>query len=176
MKHFTLTIALLSLGVMLAVTSAQDSQPASDYSADVESIDSTIAALYDVISGPPGPRDWDRFRNLFAEDGRLTATGLRADGSHVIRPMSPEDYVERSAAFLEENGFHEVEIARTLEQFGPIAHAFSTYETRREKGGELRGRGINSIQLVHDGERWAVLSIFWTNETDANPLPAKYLP
>jgi hypothetical protein len=31
---------------------------------DVDSIDHIIAAVYDVISGPAGPRDWDRFRSF----------------------------------------------------------------------------------------------------------------
>ncbi|MGH9463690.1 MAG: hypothetical protein ACRD1X_21010 [Vicinamibacteria bacterium] len=33
--------------------------------ADVGSIDAIIGALYDVISGPAGDRDWDRMRSLF---------------------------------------------------------------------------------------------------------------
>ncbi len=38
--------------------------------ADVESVDSLMAALYDVISGPAGKaRDWERFRSLFLPDG-----------------------------------------------------------------------------------------------------------
>jgi len=35
---------------------------------DVESIDATVAAVYDVISGDAGEaRDWDRWHSLFAE-------------------------------------------------------------------------------------------------------------
>jgi hypothetical protein len=32
-------------------------------------------------------------------------------------------------------------------------------------------RGINSIQLFHDGTRWWVLGIAWDNERPGNPLP-----
>src|SRR2546422_8431381 len=32
---------------------------------DVDSIEHILAAVYDSISGPPGPRDWVRFRSLF---------------------------------------------------------------------------------------------------------------
>src|ERR1700741_5646352 len=38
---------------------------------DVKSIDSILAAVYDVISGPAGDRDWNRFRSLFVPEGRL---------------------------------------------------------------------------------------------------------
>jgi hypothetical protein len=176
MKNHHLTIMVLSAGLALSAALAQDSQPTHDGSADVASVDSIIAALYDVLSGPPGARDWDRFRNLFADDARLTSTGFRPDGTHTLNRVTPDGYIERSGAWLEENGFYEIEIARTLERFGPVAHAFSTYEMYREKGGERRGRGINSIQLIHDGERWSILSIFWTNENEKNPIPEKYLP
>jgi hypothetical protein len=36
-------------------------------------------------------------------------------------------------------------------------------------------RGVNSIQLWNDGRRWWVVSIFWENESTANPIPAEYL-
>ncbi len=173
MKHFMLMFATVAT-LSLLVASAQESKPAA--ADDGASIDSVIAALYDVISGPPGPRDWDRFRDLFTEDGKLVSTGRNREGGFRMRQMDAEGYIEGSGAWLEENGFFEVEIARTLERFGPIAHAFSTYETRREEAGELLCRGINSIQLVNDGERWRILSIFWTNESDDTPIPDKYLP
>src|SRR5262249_15850160 len=38
---------------------------------DVRSIESIVAAIYDVISGPPGDRDWDRMRSLFHPGARL---------------------------------------------------------------------------------------------------------
>ena len=49
--------------------------------ADVASLDSIIAALYDVISGPAGKkRDWDRMRSLFAPGARMIPTGPRPTG------------------------------------------------------------------------------------------------
>src|SRR5437868_3729856 len=35
---------------------------------DVDTIDHVMAATYDVISGPAGERDWNRFRSLFYKD------------------------------------------------------------------------------------------------------------
>src|SRR5437667_12397817 len=40
---------------------------------DVKSIDSILAALYGVISGPSGQRDWERFLTLFLLLGCLTS-------------------------------------------------------------------------------------------------------
>ncbi|MCC2956774.1 hypothetical protein LK542_14240 [Massilia sp. IC2-477] len=145
--------------------------------ADVASIDAIIAALYDVISGPAGaPRDWDRMRSLFAPEGRMGAVGMRPDGSYVLRAMSPEDYIARNTKAFATMGFFETEKARTQEVFGQIAHVFSTYEARHAKDdAKPFMRGINSIQLIHDGKRWYVLSLIWRAEDAKLQLPERYL-
>ena len=45
--------------------------PAAKNPGDVDTVDHLLASLYDVVSGPAGQRDWDRFRALFVPDGRL---------------------------------------------------------------------------------------------------------
>lgn len=143
---------------------------------DVGSIDAIIAALYAVISGPAGQaRDWDRMRSLFIPGGRLMPTGVRADGSVVTRIMEVNDYIATSGPMLERVGFNEREIARRVERFGHIAHVFSTYEGRMETEPTVI-RGINSIQLLNDGTRWWVVSVYWEAERPDNPLPEQYLP
>ncbi len=145
-------------------------------SADVASMDSIVAALYDVISGPAGKRDWDRMRSLFVPYGRLIPVGRRANGEMGNRAMSVDDYIAGSAKFLEENGFYEREIARRIERFGNIAHIFSTYESKHKADDPKPfARGINSIQLMNDGKRWWIVTVFWQGESADNPLPDKYL-
>src|ERR1044071_6918182 len=51
---------------------------------DVDSIEHIIAAVYDVISGPAGPRDWDRFRSLYYAGARMIPT--RRDDKGVVTP------------------------------------------------------------------------------------------
>lgn len=167
---------LLALATLLSTTPlalrAQSADPA-----DVESIDALITAVYDVISGDAGEaRDWDRWRTLFAEGATLSAVGQGPDGSVGRVIMTPESYVERSGAVLERDGFVEAEIGRTTESFGRIAHSFSTYVSFRSRADtEPFARGINSFQLMHDGERWWVVSIFWQAESDAFPIPERYI-
>ncbi|HJQ24147.1 MAG TPA: hypothetical protein VKA60_09555 [Blastocatellia bacterium] len=146
--------------------------------ADVKSMDAVLAALYDVISGPAGKkRDWDRFRSLFAPGARLIPAAKRQDGGIEARVLDPEGYVTRSAPFLEKNGFYEREIARKVESFGHIAHVFSTYESRHEASDKTPfARGINSIQLLNDGKRWWIVTVYWDSERPDNPLPPQYLP
>lgn len=174
-------LACLSLLVLAAVTAgAQEAEmpqwPQAD-PVDVESIDAIMAAVYDAISGPAGPRDWDRFRSMFIPEARLIVAGKDRQGQFFKRVMSVEDYIRAAGPSLEASGFFEREIARTTERFGPVVHAFSTYESRRDADDpEPFSRGINSFQLMHDGERWWVVTIYWTPETPELPIPERYLP
>lgn len=145
--------------------------------ADVGSIDAILAAVYDVISGPAGKkRDWDRMRSLFIPGARLIPTGPRPGGGYGSRVLTVEDYVTRGSALFEKEGFFEKEIARRTESFGQIAHVFSTYEARHSPDDDKPFlRGINSIQLMSDGKRWWIVTIFWQAEDEKNPLPEKYL-
>jgi hypothetical protein len=148
--------------------------------ADVASADAIIAALYGVISGPAGqPRDWNRFRSLFIPDARLIIARGRRDstsGRVLPRVLSPESYLQGAGA-LEEKGFFEREISQVSETFGGVTHRFSTYESRaRAEDPQPFARGINSIQLLNDGTRWWVVTIFWDVERPNNPIPEKYLP
>ena len=147
---------------------------------DLESIDAIIAATYDVISGPAGkPRDWERERSLFYPGARLMPTATVAGRNDVeLAPqiVDVEDYIARVEPLFEKSGFYETEIARRVESFGSIAHVWSTYESRHDPGDpEPFMRGINSIQLFNDGERWWVLSIYWQHESAQQPLPKQYL-
>ena len=174
----TLVVAA-ALTVHAAPASAkQPETPLPADPADVESIDAIMTAVYEVISGDAGvARDWDRFRSLFAPGATLSPTGLGPDGAYGRNIITPDQYAGNAGAWLEENGFHEVEINRVTEQYGVIAHAFSTYESRRlASDPEPFARGINSFQLLNDGTRWWVVSIFWLQESGEHPIPAKYLP
>lgn len=145
---------------------------------DVESIEAILDATYDVISGPAGKkRDWDRFRSLFYPGARLIPTGKRPNETEVrARVLTPDDYVERSAPFLEKDGFFERGVSNKIERFANIAHVFSTYESRHNASdAQPFQRGINSFQLVNDGKRWWIMTIMWQGETPDSRIPAQYL-
>jgi hypothetical protein len=149
-------------------------------SEDVSSIDAIINAAYDGISGPVGKkRDWDQQRSLFLPGARLIPTAMAAgenEGDLAPQFLDVEAYIARVEPYFRENGFYEKEVARRTEQFGRIAHAWSTYESRhREDDAEPFMRGINSFQLFNDGQRWWIVNIYWQHETAENPIPEKYL-
>jgi hypothetical protein len=143
---------------------------------DVATIDGMIKAFYEVVSGPKGqPRDWARDRTLYIKDVRFVPIDVAKDGKITPRIVDHQTFAETSAS-LEKEGFFEHEIHRVMERYGPIAHAWSTYEARRTMDGPVIGRGINSIELFWDGKRWWIANAIWTDETPENPIPAKYLP
>jgi hypothetical protein len=147
---------------------------------DVVSIDAIINAAYDGISGPAGKkRDWDRARSLFFPGARFIPTAMKA-GDAAIDPapemLDIEGYIARVQPYFEMNGFYEKEIARRIEQFGHIAHVWSTYESRHApEDPEPFMRGINSIQLFNDGKRWWIVTIYWQHENLKDRIPKKYL-
>src|SRR5215471_930473 len=153
-----------------AASSAPANTPAAR-PGDVKSIDSILAALYGVISGPAGERDWNRFRSLFVPQARLTAAVKNADGSARIRPMGVEDYAKGAGSYFLQHAFFESPIVNRVETFGNITQVFSSYESRRAAGEAPFARGINSIQLLNDGTRWWIVSILWDEERPDNPLP-----
>src|SRR5882724_1490301 len=145
---------------------------------DVASIDAIIRVAYDVISGSSGEkRDWDRERSLFYPGARLIPTA-KPGANDALAPqmLDVEGFIGRVEQYVIENGFFEKEIARHTEQFGHIAHVWSTYESRHsEDDPEPFMRGINSIQLFYDGKRWWLVSIYWQQESADAPIPEKYL-
>ena len=179
----SLPLALPILGTPASRLDAQATPPSAASAPaakpeDVKSIDAILTALYDVISGPAGQaRNWDRFRSLFIPGARLIPTSQAPDGAVRHRVWTPDEYVTQAGAGLERNGFFEREISRTTETFGNVTHAFSTYESKRTaEDAKPFARGINSIQLLNDGKRWYVVTIYWDSERPNNPIPAKYLP
>lgn len=142
---------------------------------DTASPDAIIRALYDTISGPAGERDFDRERALYLPDARMIPTGLRPNGENRLRVMGLDEYIDDIRPYLAAESFYEVEVARRTERFGPVLHAFSTYEARRTPDGEPFMRGINSIQLLHKDDRWWVVTVFWANEEPGRQIPERYL-
>lgn len=177
------SLFLLSLLVLLLIAPsalAQESAtpPPEAKPEDVASVDTIIAALYDVISGPAGQtRDWDRFRSLATPTCQLIPIQRRQEGGHQHGVLTIEQYIERAGPYLEQNGFFEKESARKTERYGNLVHAFSTYDSfRTAEDTEPFQRGINSIQLLYEKDRWWIANIAWQPEWPDLPIPDTYLP
>ncbi|RNC79813.1 MAG: hypothetical protein ED556_14200 [Winogradskyella sp.] len=171
-------VLILIASFSLSISAQETAEQTHKYSEQVSTIDTIIETLYGVISGDKGKeRNWELFKHLFYNDAKLIPSGKNQQGTHVARYMTPEDYINTSGKWLLENGFHEVELHRETDTFGNITQVFSTYESYRQKSDtEPFMRGINSIQLLNDGNRWWIMNIYWMQESKDNPIPKKYLP
>ena len=178
MMRFLKIFSLVSVLLMGAFSLSAQDDSADKYADDVTSIDNILEALYASISGDKGvERDWDRFHNLFIKDARLMPSRPGEAGEINYQVFTPEEYSSRTSAYFKENGFFEKEIFRVVEEYGSLVHAFSTYESYHTSKDETPfARGINSIQLMKDDNRWWVVSIYWRAESEELPLPEKYLP
>jgi hypothetical protein len=179
--QLAILVALWWLISISGLAQAQNSQtpdataPPQAAPGDVDTVEHIMSAVYDTISGPAGPRNWDRFRSLFYADARMIPSHRDAAGKIGANTLTVEQYIQRAQSFFDKEGFFEMAVANRIENWDHIAHVFSTYESHHAKGDKPFARGINSFQLLYDGTRWWVLTIYWEGEDPGHPLTEKYL-
>ncbi len=144
---------------------------------EVATLDGIVKAYYEVISGPAAqPRQWARDRTLYDPGVRFVEVEESKSGEITAHVWTHQDYVDRTDASLVATGFDEREIHRVTEEFGSIVNIFSTYESRRTAGGPVIARGVNGLQLFHDGKPWWILGATWQSESPKLPIPKQLLP
>ena len=162
-------LALLTTPFTVAAQATQNPE-------DVATLDGIIKAYYEVVSGPAGETaDRERDEFLHHPSALVAITSVDADGKATIVAMSIGGFHDRFGGPRSE-GFYERELRREVQQFGNITHVWSTYAASLTPGGEPFTRGINSIQLYNDGERWWITSWIYDSERAGNAIPTEYLP
>jgi len=148
------------------------------YEKDVESVDAIISALYAIISGPAGPKDWDRERHILHPTARMMRglpPGAPAGDPPTpgLRVFSGEQFIEYAKPRLLAENFYEYETGREEFRFGRFVHIISAYASTQGLDQPPFARGINGIQLWFDGGRWWVMSVIWDWEGGENRIPAR---
>ena len=201
-RSFSLIWCLLAAGLVLNVDAQQSAPagapappplvgtiaahpdwPAAENPSEVDTVDHLVASLYDVISGPAGQRDWDRFRALFVPDGRLgwivpesAATKDKPARKGDAFLLTPDMFMQQNDSYFKTHGFFERSIANRVEEFGNLVQVWSTYESRNAKDdSQPFTRGINSMQIVHAQGRFWIASVLFDDERPGLTLPEKYL-
>ncbi len=153
----------LSACALLSVLPAE----AADHSADVVSIDAIIDAYFEVVSGPAGVvADVERDFFLHHPDHWVAIANRDAEGRPVVSVSDLNGYHGENPRPRTEP-FYERETDRVVQRFGTVAHVWSSYESARTPGGEPFDRGVNSISLWFDGERWWIMN--WMFDAAAEP-------
>lgn len=172
MRCFALAIVATSLAIPV------HAQPRAS---DVESPEAVVTALYASIVKPIGGYfDWARMRHLFRASARMYPNPQQTRG--VPRELTVDDFVawidsgwvNAPKGGPDDHGFAESQVHVKFERFGDIAHAFSTYEKGFMDDKVVRGRGINTIQLVRRENRWWIVSIAWDEERQGQAVPPEY--
>ncbi|WP_407484191.1 hypothetical protein [Elizabethkingia meningoseptica] len=144
------------------------------YIKDVQSIDTIIKASYEVVSGEKGAkRQWERDLFLHHPKAIYSFTD-RTNPKHNQVTMTIGEFHKETDDMIIQTAFFETEINREVRTFGNIAHVWSTYETQLEKDGPVVRRGINSIQLFFENNRWYIISWIFDKELDNNRIPKTF--
>ncbi|MCO4293465.1 nuclear transport factor 2 family protein [Solitalea sp. MAHUQ-68] len=162
-------LCLLVFSLMcFTVTNAQSKE---------EALDKVIKQLYSAISGPAAQqRDTALIRSLFTADARLMPVFANKEQKIGVRVLSVDQYLNGLSRLTKDQGFFEKELSRKIDVYGNIAQVFSTYQSFHNLEDEKPfQRGINSLQLMYDGQTWKILNITWNAETPENPIPGRYL-
>ncbi len=149
---------------------------------DNASLDLLLRALYEGVSHNADTEpDWERLQPLFVPGARLMPPQHPGDPNW--RSLSFDEFREASrqgiAARRQQGkpaGFFEREIGRETVAYGDFTVVLSAYEARfRADDPKPFLRGVNSIQAVRAGDRWAILSIVWDTEGPESPIPERFL-
>lgn len=144
-----------------------------DKNADaVKSIDGIVNEILHLISVEKGEKvDTASLRNLFTPNAILTVLDQRE--TPVAETIPVDDFIVLLTDSYYEKGFYETELHQVVDEFNGIAQVFQTFYAKDGDGHE--GRGITSFQLAYYDNRWWIVSVLWTDESERVKLPEKYL-
>ncbi len=168
MKHILLQLILTTM-----ITDLSNAQT-NKFENDAKTIDALMKASYEIVSGEKGTkRQWERDNYLHHPNAVYSFT-QKQNGVAKQVTMSLKDFHKETDDMIMETAFYENEINREVRIFGNIAHVWSTYETRLDKNGPVARRGINSVQLIFENNRWYIISWTFSGENEANKIPATF--
>jgi hypothetical protein len=164
---------LLLLAAIGAAAAAGAATPSQSPACVLPSNPKSIAAAIDAAISGPADKDRSCMQQLFLPEARLIIVAEGANGALKYSVLTLDDWIARvkarGSALLEEK-----QVKFSIEDFGGIAHLWSTYVLHSD--GKQVARGINSIQAVKVGGGWRVSGIQWQAESAVLPLPKEVLP
>ncbi len=164
-----ITLLLLTSTINSSAYAEQNNQPSG---ADWQSPESIVDAVYATISaGRNEQRDWERFRALFF-DGATFAMSMQSPQFSGILDSDVETMINQTESFYKPVGFYELELDKKVVRHHHMASVYSTFEVKYSLQDEQPlMRGINHFQLLHDGDRWWIISNVSTLESDNFTIP-----
>ncbi|MBY0572455.1 MAG: hypothetical protein K2P84_02140 [Undibacterium sp.] len=123
-----------------------------------------IRELYRLVSAPAGAsKNWTRLRSLHAPNATITFPQHVGDKLHATT-YNVEQFTALNDKLFGKRGFFEVELRQEVQIFGHVAHVWSAYASSESVDGKPYTYGINSFQLLNNGQYWCVLSATWDGD------------
>lgn len=159
------TKLLLSIVVMIVIANVNafgQEHVITKYGDDVSTLDGIIKAYYDVVSVKKGEKvNYERDSILHVPGVKVAAIGQDQNGKTTLHYTSLKQFHKESDAYIQKNGFVEIEVTRKVDNVHNLWHVWSTYEARNTPDGPVIERGTNSIELYFDGKRFWILGWFY---------------
>jgi hypothetical protein len=167
---------LFAAGLTLLLATSVDAQTTPNY----QTVEGVMTELYGSVTRAPGkPFEWNRLRAIMLPNAVMLPQ--RRQTQNQDRMMNVDSFInwidrgwQPIIGTPQDQGFFERQTNLIVEQFGDIAHAFTTYEKGPYEPRRIQARGINSVQLVKRDGRWWILAITWDEENSGGPLPDRY--
>ena len=156
------------LYIILFLTSSVSSLAQKHTVTPVESINGIIDELLDQITIEKGEKmDTSAVRNLFHPSAIFTVAS-----SKNAETVSLNDFLKLLKDPYYEQGYLEKEIYKVVDEYNGIAQVFQSFYGKDSEG--LEERGINSYQLTYYDDRWWIVSLLWTIESESARIPERY--
>ncbi len=128
-----------------------------------------------IISGEQGKvRDWEAFRNLFLPTANFTVLYHATDPiSLPYETVSLDDFINMMDDPYYDEGFLEYELGKVVDEYNGIAHVFQSFNAKDSD--DLEEKGITSYQLLYTKNRWWIVNVIWTGNSNGVEIPNRYL-
>ena len=147
-----------------------------NFAENVHSIDSTIETLYSIMSGEKDlERNWDLFKYLFKDNAEITLNIKNTENQKNKYYLTVDEFINSYGKWLVNNGFFAQESHRTISTFQHLNHVSSTYEYNNFDN-NASFKGVNSINLVQENNRWYISNLKWNQEVNDLKIIKEYLP
>lgn len=134
----------------------------------LRSIEGIVNELLEQVTIEKGEKmDTTAIRNLFHPNAILTVVD-----ANEAEMVTIDDFLTLLTDPYYEAGYEEKEIHKVVDQYKGIAQVFQTFYGKDSEG--VQGKGINSYQLAYFNDRWWIMSLLWTSESEEEPIPVKY--
>lgn len=163
----------IGLFILVSTSLAAQDKMAADTNAS-KSIDGIVKEVLRIVSGENGKtRNWEAFRNLFLPTAGFTVLNNNDSIPQPFETVTLEEFIHLMEDQYYTQGFLEYEISKEVNEYNGIANVFQSFYAKDSEG--IEEKGINSYQLIYAKNRWWIVNMVWTGDSNGVKVPKRYL-